>query len=107
MLEKITLRVLYNTITEAFPEYGHSEDAFVDGVRTQLKRDPIRTRSITRELNASGLGLELYKSYPLSDFLWGSSRYMIALGIEDKEAWKFLRKLDDDALFQEKTGSTI
>ena len=32
---------------------------------------------------------------------------MIALGIEDKEAWKFLRKLDDDALFQEKTGSTI
>lgn len=101
MTEQIKLKKLYEVIKDSFPDYKHSSEDFKDEVISELNEDPIRTRSLRKEIQTEGLKFEIIRDYPLNDFQSAALHYMTKIGINKDKAEEFERKyLTDESLFE-------
>ena len=98
MPESVPLKALYDAAVIEFPQYDHRPEVFQQHILDFLKKDPIRTSSVRRYISADGLGFELHRSFPLNDFLGGTSEYLRLLGISQEDAAKFERKYHENNL---------
>ena len=102
MKAEAPLRQLYELTYQQFPALEHSPEEFVASIQMQLLRDPIRNRSLRRDLAEQKLELMLSSQWPLNDFLQGLEGYLCAreLPADEAHAWSF-RVRDEYLLFRE------
>lgn len=85
------LKEIYAKIESTFPEESHDRNKFYLQILTALKKDPLRTSGLRRELNLQGLEYDLSRNFPKNDFFRASLDYMLSVGIKREDAETFLK----------------
>ena len=83
-----SLGELYGQIIAICPSSNHSEAKFIEFVLKVLSEDPIRTRSLKKEIEEKHSGFELDQNFPLNDFLDAAYRYLKDINASEAEKIK-------------------
>lgn len=84
-----SLNEFFNQIISVYPNIEHDKSKFIQLIIKVLLDDPIRTRSLRKEIEEKQLDFELDKNFPLNDFVDAACEYLKVSNVHDTEAEKF------------------
>lgn len=92
---EILLDEIFRFFAQKYPDYTHDEEKFKECLRTTLKEDPMRNSSLIEIIEKDGMNFKINKEWPLNDFLYAASDYLISIGVPQEKAEKIYGEIPE------------